>query len=81
MTNAWKDTFPEAIGTYKTRYRSPSVHGGYIEEELQVYLSFGGEDGTTFRYLNPKSEEMGDVADLGNRQWKGPLHPKAQSHG
>lgn len=58
---------PDPAGQVKTRYRSPSVHGGYIEEVIQIYTVFGG--GTTRKYYRPETEESGPLSELDDREW------------
>lgn len=62
----WHDE-PPAIpaGVVHTRYRSPSVHGGWIEEEIQIYTVFG--DGTTRKYAT--EDETGTMDELSDRQF------------
>lgn len=59
------DPPPDPAGTVKTRYRRPSVHGGWTEETMQIFTVFGG--GTTRKYAT--EDETGPLSDLSDRQF------------
>lgn len=63
---SWHDTPPpDPAGQVQTRYRSPSVHGGWVIETIQIYTVFGG--GTRRKYAT--EDEIGPLSDLSDRQF------------
>lgn len=63
---SWHDEPPpDTAGEVRTRYRRPSVHGGWTEEVIHIYTVFGG--GTTRKYAT--EDDTGPLSDLSNRQF------------
>jgi len=73
----WLDEHPGPTGRYQSRYRSPSVNGGWVIEDVLVYVLRVGDGEERRRFKTMEGGEIGWV-DEADRQWRGPLKRKRE---